>query len=175
ITISNQRTDPDASGLREVSPPGGRSSGTNQDRNVTSISVGHVSSRGPSDQSIEEIKRQATEKYGDIPLDIVYIYRSKPTLGVAIEGGANTRQPLPKVISVQPGGSAFESGGLKVGHVILEVNGQPVVGLPHMDAARLIAEAFKNRTYNRMELLVTPWSDSLLDAIKVDVGLLKSR
>ncbi|BFZ20580.1 hypothetical protein BsWGS_23619 [Bradybaena similaris] len=124
---------------------------------------------------VEEIKRQATEKYGEIPLEIVYIYRSKPTLGVAIEGGANTRQPLPKVITVQPGGSAFESGGLKVGHVILEVNGKPVVGLSHMDAARLIAEAFKNRDHNRMELLVTEWSDSLLDNIKVDVGMLKSR
>ncbi|CAL1533600.1 unnamed protein product [Lymnaea stagnalis] len=122
---------------------------------------------------IEALKKNATEKYGEIPLDIVYIYRSKPTLGVAIEGGANTRQPLPKVITVQPGGSAYESGGLRVGHVILEVNGQPAVGLSHMDVARLIAEAFKNKSNDRMELLVTEWSDTLLDTIKVDIGLLK--
>ena len=50
---------------------------------------------------MEALKKQAADKYGDIPLDVVYIYRSKPTLGLAIEGGANTRQPLPKVINVQ--------------------------------------------------------------------------
>lgn len=52
---------------------------------------------------IDFIKKKAAEKYGAIPLEVVYIYRSKPTLGVAIEGGANTRQPFPKVISVQVG------------------------------------------------------------------------
>ncbi|RUS92233.1 hypothetical protein EGW08_000086 [Elysia chlorotica] len=124
-------------------------------------------------KKLEATKARAREKYGEIFLDIVYIYRSQPTLGVAIEGGANTRQPLPKVINVQPGGSAFESGGLKVGHVILEVNGQPIVGLSHNAAARVIAEAFKSRTSDRMELLITEWSDRLLDTIQVDVGLLK--
>lgn len=49
----------------------------------------------------EELKHRGREKYGDVPLQVVYIYRCKPTLGVAIEGGANTRQPLPRVISVQ--------------------------------------------------------------------------
>lgn len=49
----------------------------------------------------EELKHRGREKYGDVPLQMVYIYRCKPTLGVAIEGGANTRQPLPRVISVQ--------------------------------------------------------------------------
>ncbi|XP_059162639.1 whirlin-like [Physella acuta] len=135
----------------------------------TPVELAHM-----DDQSkIEAIKKKAAEKYGEIPLEVVYIYRSKPTLGVAIEGGANTRQPLPKVINVQPGGSAYESGGLRVGHVILEVNGQPAVGLSHMDAARLIAESFKNKNSDRMELLVTEWSSQLLDAIRVDVGLLK--
>ncbi|KAH9489874.1 hypothetical protein Btru_051809 [Bulinus truncatus] len=117
---------------------------------------------------IESIKTKAVEIYGEIPLEVIYIYRSKPTLGLAIEGGANTRQPLPKVINIQPGGSAYESGGLRVGHVILEVNGKPAVGLSHSDAARLIAEAFKNKDNDRMELLVTEWSDTLLDTITVD-------
>ena len=55
----------------------------------------------------------------------------------------------------QPGGSAYESGGLKVGHVILEVNDESLVGLEHITAAKTIAEAFKNKSHDQMELLVT--------------------
>ena len=73
----------------------------------------------------------------------------------------------------QPGGSAYESGGLKKGHVILEVNGHVVVGLAHMAVARLIAEEFKSTSGGRMELLVTQWSEQLLDDIRVDNSLLK--
>ncbi|XP_050389473.1 whirlin isoform X2 [Patella vulgata] len=103
----------------------------------------------------EERLEEARERYGDISLDIICVYRSKPTLGLAIEGGANTRQPIPRIINVQPGGSAFESGKIKVGHVILEVNGQSVMGLNHTEAAKMIAEAFKNKQRDGMELLVT--------------------
>ena len=55
----------------------------------------------------------------------------------------------------QPGGSAYESGGLKVGHVILEVNSECLVGLEHIAAAKTIAECFKNKTSDQMDLLVT--------------------
>ncbi|XP_069121383.1 whirlin-like isoform X2 [Argopecten irradians] len=97
----------------------------------------------------------AREKYGDIPLEVVTIHKTKPTLGLAIEGGANTKQPLPKVINVQPGGSAYESGRLKPGQIILEVNGQSLSGMAHIGAARTIAEAFKNKQADHIELLVT--------------------
>lgn len=62
---------------------------------------------------------------------------------------------------LQPGGSAYESGGLKVGHKILEVNGKPLVGLEHITAAKTVAEAFKNNSEDDMELLVTD-SDAVL-------------
>jgi len=55
----------------------------------------------------------------------------------------------------KPGGSAYESGGLKVGHVILEVNGQRMRGLEHIAAAKTIAEAFKDRENDQIHLLVT--------------------
>ena len=55
----------------------------------------------------------------------------------------------------QPGGSAHESGGLRIGHVILEVDSRPMAGLEHKEAARSIAEAFKRRDTAQMELLVT--------------------
>eukprot|EP00105_Crassostrea_gigas_P030136 XP_011452351.1 PREDICTED: whirlin-like [Crassostrea gigas] len=103
----------------------------------------------------EAILADAKIKYGDIALEFVIIYKTKPTLGVAIEGGINTRQPEPTVISIQRGGSAFESGRLKCGHTILEVNGQSLRGMEHRDAVKTIAEAFRDPSTNRLYLLVT--------------------
>lgn len=85
---------------------------------------------------------------------VVTIKKSKPTLGIAIEGGAHTRQPLPRIINIQPGGSAYESGDLKIGQVILEANGMSLEGLRHNEAARTIAESFKNKTTKQLKLLV---------------------
>ena len=54
----------------------------------------------------------------------------------------------------QPGGSAHESGGLRVGQTVLEVNGQSMQGLEHKQAAQVIARAFKDKTADRLQLLV---------------------
>lgn len=124
-----------------------------------------VGQKKKTSETLAELRKQSPGKstpmansfhnQSDEDSHVVVIYKTKPTLGIAIEGGANTRQPLPRVISIQPGGSAHESGGLKVGHVILEVNGRSLLGLEHKDAARAIAEAFKNKNANQMMLLVT--------------------
>lgn len=53
------------------------------------------------DSQEEAILADAKIKYGDIGLEFVIIYKTKPTLGVAIEGGINTQQPEPTVISIQ--------------------------------------------------------------------------
>lgn len=53
------------------------------------------------DSQEEAILADAKIKYGDIALEFVIIYKTKPTLGVAIEGGINTWQPEPTVISIQ--------------------------------------------------------------------------
>lgn len=37
---------------------------------------------------------------------VIRIYKTKPTLGIAIEGGANTRQPMPRVAKIQVGACA---------------------------------------------------------------------
>ncbi|KAJ8263383.1 hypothetical protein COCON_G00158400 [Conger conger] len=86
---------------------------------------------------------------------LVHVVKSASTLGIAIEGGANTRQPLPRIVTIQRGGSAHSCGQLKVGQVILEVNGVSLSGLEHRDAARLIAEAFKNKEKDHVDFLVT--------------------
>ena len=39
--------------------------------------------------------------------------------------------------------------------MILEVNDESLVGMEHIRAAKAIAEAFKNKSYDQMELLVT--------------------
>ncbi|XP_078083691.1 whirlin [Mustelus asterias] len=92
---------------------------------------------------------------------LVRVPKSAPTLGIAIEGGANTRQPLPRIVTIQRGGSAHNCGKLKVGHVILEVNGIPLCGKEHKEAARRIAEAFKTKERDYIEFLVTEFNVAL--------------
>ncbi|KAJ9580378.1 hypothetical protein L9F63_003954, partial [Diploptera punctata] len=54
----------------------------------------------------------------------ITVKKTKPILGIAIEGGANTKHPLPRIINIHENGAAFEAGGLEVGQLILEVDGQ---------------------------------------------------
>ncbi|XP_071485975.1 whirlin-like [Diadema antillarum] len=86
--------------------------------------------------------------------EIIVVRKSKPNLGIAVEGGSGTRQPLPKIIKVQYGGSAYHSSNLKVGHVILRVNGKPLHDLSHSQATRVIAEGFKQKSSDSMEFMV---------------------
>ncbi|XP_048859520.1 whirlin isoform X1 [Brienomyrus brachyistius] len=97
----------------------------------------------------------------ELTSSLVRVARSASTLGIAIEGGANTRQPLPRIVTIQKGGSAYNCGQLKVGQVILEVNGVSLRGLEHQEAARLIAEAFKTKERDHIEFLVTDFNVAL--------------
>ncbi|XP_072228484.1 whirlin isoform X2 [Leuresthes tenuis] len=92
---------------------------------------------------------------------LVRVPKTASTLGIAIEGGANTRQPLPRIVTIQRGGSAHNCGQLKVGQVILEVNGVSLRGREHRDAARLIAEAFKTKERDHVDFLVTDFNVAL--------------
>uniref|UniRef100_A0A3B3DLZ6 Whirlin n=1 Tax=Oryzias melastigma TaxID=30732 RepID=A0A3B3DLZ6_ORYME len=92
---------------------------------------------------------------------LVRVPKSASTLGIAIEGGANTRQPLPRIVTIQRGGSAHNCGQLKVGQIILEVNGVSLRGREHRDAARLIAEAFKSKERDYVDFLVTDFNVAL--------------
>uniref|UniRef100_A0A8D3DUP2 Whirlin b n=1 Tax=Scophthalmus maximus TaxID=52904 RepID=A0A8D3DUP2_SCOMX len=85
---------------------------------------------------------------------LVRVVKNANTLGIAIEGGANTRQPLPRIVTIQKGGSAHSCDQLKVGQVILEVNGVSLRGREHKDAARVIAEAFKTKDPDHIDFLV---------------------
>ncbi|XP_070811997.1 whirlin [Pituophis catenifer annectens] len=92
---------------------------------------------------------------------LIRVSKSAPTLGIAIEGGANTRQPLPRIVTIQKGGSAHNCGQLKVGQVILEINGTALCGKEHREAARIIAEAFKTKEKDYIDFLVTEFNVAL--------------
>ncbi|XP_035383589.1 whirlin isoform X3 [Electrophorus electricus] len=92
---------------------------------------------------------------------LVRVPKSASTLGIAIEGGANTRQPLPRIVTIQRGGSAHNCGQLKVGQVILEVNGISLRAREHQEAARLIAEAFKTKEKDYIDFLLTEFNVAL--------------
>lgn len=61
----------------------------------------------------------------------------------------------------QRGGSAHNCGQLKVGQVILEINGVSLRGREHRDAARIIAEAFKTKERDYVDFLVTEFNVAL--------------
>ncbi|KAM6431021.1 whirlin isoform 2-T3 [Liasis olivaceus] len=92
---------------------------------------------------------------------LIRVSKSAPTLGIAIEGGANTRQPLPRIVTIQKGGSAHNCRKLKVGQVILEVNGTALRGKEHREAARIIAEAFRTKDKDYVDFLVTEFNIAL--------------
>ncbi|XP_036327553.1 uncharacterized protein LOC118740165 [Rhagoletis pomonella] len=93
----------------------------------------------------------------------VTVKKTKPILGIAIEGGANTKHPLPRIINIHENGAAYEAGGLEVGQLILEVDGNKVEGLQHQEVARLIAECFSNREKADITFLVVEAKKSNLE------------
>ncbi|XP_073986526.1 whirlin protein dyschronic isoform X6 [Rhodnius prolixus] len=93
----------------------------------------------------------------------IIVRKTKPLLGIAIEGGANTRHPLPRIININENGAAFDAGGLQVGQLILEVDGHKVEGMHHQEVARLIAESFAQRDKPHIEFLVVEAKKSNLE------------
>ncbi|XP_055908102.1 whirlin isoform X9 [Eupeodes corollae] len=93
----------------------------------------------------------------------ITVKKTKPILGIAIEGGANTKHPLPRIINIHEHGAAFDAGGLEVGQLILEVDGNKVEGLHHQEVARLIAECFANREKADITFLVVEAKKSNLE------------
>ncbi|XP_041825711.1 whirlin isoform X2 [Melanotaenia boesemani] len=142
-----------------------------EDSGVDIAETGHVSKNSSPHSSRTRHPRDNQGGGGDNPSKppglleptstLVRVPKSASTLGIAIEGGANTRQPLPRIVTIQRGGSAHNCGQLKVGQVILEVNGVSLRGREHRDAARLIAEAFKTKERDYVDFLVTEFNVAL--------------
>ncbi|XP_031342933.1 whirlin isoform X3 [Photinus pyralis] len=114
-------------------------------------------------QSMQRLSRDGISGGGDDSPNVVTdeggnlritVKKTKPILGIAIEGGANTKHPLPRIININENGAAYSAGGLEVGQLILQVDGTRVEGLQHQDVARLIAESFARRDREEIEFLV---------------------
>ncbi|XP_077593999.1 whirlin isoform X2 [Stigmatopora nigra] len=142
-----------------------------EDSGVDIAESGHINKDSNSHSSCTRHPQDSQGGGGDHPTKppglleptstLVRVAKSASTLGIAIEGGANTRQPLPRIVTIQRGGSAHNCGQLKVGQVILEVNGVSLRGREHKDAARLIAEAFKTKERDYVDFLVTEFNVAL--------------
>lgn len=54
----------------------------------------------------------------------------------------------------QENGAAYASGELKVGHIILQINGINTEGLTHSECARLLAHSYYQGEENFIELVI---------------------
>ncbi|XP_068929946.1 whirlin isoform X4 [Petaurus breviceps papuanus] len=136
----------------------GEAEASSKDRGQQQVSM---KGRGSKDPTRSEGAAEAATKPPGLlepTSSLIRVMKSAATLGIAIEGGANTRQPLPRIVTIQRGGSAHNCGKLKVGHVILEVNGMTMRGKEHREAARIIAEAFKMKDRDYVDFLVTEFN-----------------
>ncbi|XP_037794141.1 whirlin-like [Penaeus monodon] len=102
----------------------------------------------------------------------VVVKKTRPNLGIAIEGGADTKQKLPRVINIAANGAAFEAGGLRVGQLILAVDGQKLDGHKHEDAARLIAGCWVSRSRPEVEFMVVERKPTAADVRRSSISLL---
>lgn len=114
----------------------------------------------------------------------VSVRKTKPILGIAIEGGANTKHPLPRIINIhvswsawkvdalhtwlelfiQEHGAAYEAGGLEVGQLILEVDSTKVEKMQHQVSRKRFErhksanELFTGCCQAHSGVLREPWS-----------------
>ncbi|KAK4317646.1 hypothetical protein Pmani_011268, partial [Petrolisthes manimaculis] len=95
-----------------------------------------------------------------------------PTLGIAIEGGCNTKQKEIRVINIGSDGAALEAGGLRVGHLILAVDGHNLQGCSHEEAARLISSCWSSRTRGELVLIVVERKPTPADIRRNSISLL---
>ncbi|XP_068190074.1 whirlin isoform X2 [Antennarius striatus] len=176
VEVHRPNAEPDVNEVRPLpQAPGGALSQLSdsgqtlsEDSGVDIAESGHISKDSSPHSSHTRRPREAQDGGRDKPpglleptSTLVRVAKSASTLGIAIEGGANTRQPLPRIVTIQRGGSAHNCGQLRVGQVILEVNGVSLRGREHRDAARLIAEAFKTKDKDYVDFLVTEFNVAL--------------
>ncbi|XP_072286036.1 whirlin isoform X2 [Pyxicephalus adspersus] len=167
--VNEIRAVPQSRAVLPVSPPASLSQLSDSGQTLSEdsgVDAGELGG-GSKDSSPQPQKSKGTENTTKPPgllessATLVRVMKSAPTLGIAIEGGAKTRQPLPRIVTIQRGGSAHNCSKLRVGQVILEVNGISLQDKEHREAARIIAEAFKTKEKDYMDFLVTEFNVSL--------------
>ncbi|XP_077335167.1 whirlin [Lithobates pipiens] len=167
--VNEIRAVPQSRAVLPISPPASLSQLSDSGQTLSEdsgVDAGEVGG-GSKDSSPQPQKSKGAENMTKPPgllkpsATLIRVMKSAPTLGIAIEGGAKTRQPLPRIVTIQRGGSAHNCSKLRVGQVILEVNGISLQDKEHREAARIIAEAFKTKEKDYMDFLVTEFNVSL--------------
>ncbi|KAM8851580.1 PDZ domain-containing protein 7-like [Synchiropus picturatus] len=83
------------------------------------------------------------------------ISKTKPSLGISISGGAESRvQPVIKIEKVFSGGAASTNDALKAGYELLSVDDESLVGVTHQHAVDAIRRSFCNKDKNPMVFVV---------------------
>ncbi|KAF6731491.1 PDZ domain-containing protein 7 [Oryzias melastigma] len=88
-------------------------------------------------------------------ISTVTISKAKPSLGISISGGIESKvQPMIKIEKIFPGGAASTNEALKAGYELLSVDGQSLQGVTHLHAVDVIRRAFSNKAKDPMVFVV---------------------
>lgn len=75
---------------------------------------------------------------------LIRVSKSAPTLGIAIEGGANTRQPLPRIVTIQVGQAEAGNSSARIpprcSPSLWASSGEPCSRLPSATAAAALPQ-----------------------------------
>ncbi|XP_004866385.1 PDZ domain-containing protein 7 isoform X5 [Heterocephalus glaber] len=100
----------------------------------------------------------AEEAAGQTPggeLRTVALSKTKPSLGISISGGIESKvQPMVKIEKIFPGGAAFLSGALQAGFELVAVDGESLEEVTHQRAVDTIRRAYRNKAQEPMQLVV---------------------
>ncbi|XP_037127348.1 PDZ domain-containing protein 7a [Syngnathus acus] len=91
----------------------------------------------------------------DYHISTLTISKAKPSLGISVSGGVESRiQPVIKIESVFPGGAASMNPALKAGYELLSVDDESLQGVTHQHAVDTIRRSFSNKGKEPMVLVV---------------------
>ncbi|XP_029788259.1 PDZ domain-containing protein 7 isoform X1 [Suricata suricatta] len=111
--------------------------------------------QGPSENGTGGTAKEAVAKAPGGELRTVTLSKMKPSLGISISGGIESKvQPVVKIEKIFPGGAAFISGALQAGFELVAVDGESLEQVTHQRAVDTIRRAYRNKAREPMEFVV---------------------
>uniref|UniRef100_A0A3Q3WWB0 PDZ domain-containing protein 7 n=1 Tax=Mola mola TaxID=94237 RepID=A0A3Q3WWB0_MOLML len=100
-------------------------------------------------------KRRESLQPEEYKVNTFTISKARPSLGISISGGVESRiQPMIKIEKIFPGGAASTNEALKAGYELLSVDGESLQGVTHQHAVDAIRRAFSNKAKDPMVFVV---------------------
>ncbi|KFO32297.1 PDZ domain-containing protein 7 [Fukomys damarensis] len=110
---------------------------------------------GPSENGSGSVAEAAALQASGGELKTVTLSKMKPSLGISISGGIESKvQPMVKIEKIFPGGAAFLSGALQAGFELVAVDGENLEQVTHQRAVDTIRRAYRNKAQEPMQLVV---------------------